>query len=155
MAQKKKKRPVQSAVVNRRASFDYALGDELTAGVVLTGREVRAARSGRVQLKGSFVTVRGNELWLNNASFSLLQTQKGSSETTVDTSPRKLLVSRKQLDALQREKQAGASLVPLRLLTKSHFIKLIIATGKGKKRHDKRQTIKARDQERDTRRLGL
>ena len=69
MAKPRKKQTQSSAIVNRRASFDYQLEDELTVGVVLTGPEVRAARDGRVQLKGSFVTIRNGELWLNNASF--------------------------------------------------------------------------------------
>lgn len=149
MATKKKKQNKPQAIVNRRASFDYALGDELVAGIALTGRETRAARDGRVQLKGSFVTVRNNELWLNNASFSLALNTKGQSETTVDTSPRKLLASRKQIDALAAQKQDGMTIVPLRLLTKGRYIKLVIALGKGKKNYDKRQTIKKRDQERE------
>lgn len=152
-AKKSSKRPKakhnQRAIVNRRASFDYALGDELTTGIVLNGREARAARDGRVQLKGAFVTIRGNELWLNNASFSLKLNTKGEGETTVDTSPRKLLASRKQIDELADRKQQGMSIVPLRLLTMGRYIKLVIALGKGKKLYDKRQTIKKRDQERD------
>lgn len=149
MSQKKKAKKVQSAIVNRRASFDYALGDELTVGIALSGKEVRAARDGRVQLKGSFVTIRNHELWLNNASFSLVLNEKDGQSTTVDTEPRKLLARRKQIDALDKERQAGMSLVPLRLLTKGRFIKLVIAVGKGKKRYDKRETIKRRDQERE------
>ncbi len=150
MAQKKK-RTTPQAIVNRRASFDYALDDELTTGVVLTGRETRAARNSRVQLKGSFVTIRNNELWLNNASFSLELNTKGVNESTVDTSPRKLLASRKQIDELAERKHEGMSIVPLRLLTKGRYIKLVIALGKGKKNYDKRQAIKKRDQERDAR----
>ena len=150
MATKKKKQQKPQAIVNRRASFDYALGDELVAGVVLSGPETRAARDGRVQLKGAYVTVRNNELWLNNASFSLKLNTKGEGETTVDTSPRKLLASRKQIDELTAKKQEGMTIVPLRLLTKSRYIKLVIALGKGKKLYDKRQTIKRRDQDRDT-----
>lgn len=149
MATKKKKPTTQRAIVNRRASFDYALGDELVTGVALTGREVRAARDGRVQLKGSFVTVRNNELWLNNASFSLSLNTKGVGETTVDTSVRKLLASRKQINALADQKHAGMTIVPLKLLTQGRFIKLVIAIGKGKKNYDKRQAIKKRDQDRD------
>lgn len=146
MARKKtpQKKPAQ-AIVNRRASFDYALGDHLTTGIVLTGREVRAARDGRVQLKGSFVTLRAGELWLNNASFSLALNTKGQHETTIDTSPRKLLAHRRQIDELQQQKQAGMSLVPTRLITQGNHIKLVIAVGKGKKLYDKRQAIKARD----------
>ena len=149
MANKKKVAKKPSAIVNRRASFDYALDDELTVGVVLTGREARAARDNRVQLKGAFVTIRNNELWLNNASFSLNLNTKGAHETTVDTSPRKLLASRKQIDELDERKQTGMSIVPLRLLTQGRYINLVIALGKGKKNYDKRQAIKKRDQERD------
>ncbi len=151
MAGKKKVVKKPSAIVNRRASFDYALDDDLTVGVALTGREVRAARDGRVQLKGSFVTIRNNELWLNNASFSLNLNSKGINETTVDTTARKLLAKRKQIDELAERKQAGMSIVPLRLLTQGRYIKLVIALGKGKKNYDKRQAIKKRDQERDIR----
>lgn len=152
MANKKKPRQKPTAILNRRASYDYALGDDLTTGVVLTGREARAARDGRVQLKGSFVTIRNNELWLNNASFSLKLNTKGVNESTVDTSARKLLASRKQIEELAARKQAGMSIVPLRLLTQGRYIKLVIALGKGKKNYDKRQAIKKRDQERDSQR---
>ena len=153
MADKKKKPTKVGAIVNRRASFDYALDDELITGIVLTGREARAARDGRVQLKGSFVTIRNNELWLNNSSFSLVLNSKTDGGTTVDTSVRKLLASRKQIDELAERKQAGMAIVPLRLLTQGNHIKLVIALGKGKKNYDKRNTIKLRDQERDNKRL--
>lgn len=149
MAQKQKKQLKPQAILNRRASFDYALGDELVTGIVLTGLETRAARDGRVQLKGSFVTIRNNELWLNNASFSLKLNTKGVNDATVDTSPRKLLASRKQIDALAAQKKEGLSIVPLSLRTQGRHIKLVIALGKGKKNYDKRQAIKKRDQERD------
>ena len=153
MAQKKKKKVSTGAIVNRRASYDYALDEDLVVGVVLTGREARAARDNRVQLKGSFVTIRNNELWLNNASFSLVLNTKGLSDATVDTSPRKLLAKRKQIDDLAERKQAGMSIVPLRLLTQGRYIKLVIALGKGKKNYDKRQAIKKRDQERDSHKI--
>lgn len=146
---KKKKVGPQKAIVNRRASFDYSLGDELTTGIVLSGVETRAARDGRVQLKGSFVSIRGDELWLNNASFSVKLNTKGEGETSVDSTPRKLLAHRKEIQALADEKQAGMSIVPLRLLTKGRHIKLVIAIGKGKKNYDKRQAIKLRDQQRE------
>lgn len=151
MATKKKKQQKPQAILNRRASFDYALGDELVTGIVLNGREARAARDGRVQLKGSFVTIRNNELWLNNASFSLKLNTKGGTETSVDTTARKLLASRKQIDEFDAHRQAGMSIVPLKLLTQGRYIKLVIALGKGKKNYDKRQAIKKRDQERDNR----
>jgi SsrA-binding protein len=153
MAQKKKPKAPASAILNRRASFDYQLGEELKVGIQLNGKEVRAARDGHVQLKGSFVTIRGNELWLNNASFSLKINEKGQSATpTVDTSARKLLATRKQIDNLSEKRQDGMSIIPIKLLTRGRFIKLVIALGKGKRNYDKRQSIKKRDQERDIRR---
>jgi SsrA-binding protein len=153
MAQKKK--PVNSpkAVLNRRARFDYELGDEIVAGIALTGQEVRSARDGHIQLKGSFVTIKDDELWLNNASFSLRLNEKGKVGTrSIDTSPRKLLASRKQIDGLAAQKKSGMSIVPLKLLTTGRFIKVVIALGKGKKNYDKRETLKRRDQDRDAHR---
>lgn len=149
MAAQKKKTVKARAIVNRRASFDYALGDELVTGIALTGREARAARDGHVQLKGSFVTIRNNELWLNNASFSLALNTKNASDASVDTSPRKLLAKRREIDELADRKHAGMTIVPLKLLTQSRHIKLVIALGKGKKNYDKRQSIKLRDQQRE------
>ncbi len=153
MGQKKKPSSPQKAIVNRRARFDYELGDEIVAGLVLTGPEVRAARDGHIQLKGSFVTIRNDELWLNNASFSLKLNQKGDvNARSIDTEPRKLLASRKQIDTLADKKKSGLTIVPTRLLTTGKYIKVVIALGKGKKNYDKRETLKRRDQERDTQR---
>ena len=150
----KKKKPVKArAILNRRATFDYTLGDELVTGIALTGREARAARDGRVQLKGSFVTIRNDELWINNASFSLVLNTKNETDTSVDTSPRKLLAKRREIDELADRKQSGMTIVPIKLLTQGRHIKLVIALGKGKKNYDKRQSIKLRDQERDAKRL--
>lgn len=148
------KRPQAPSVVNRRARFDYELGEEIVAGLVLTGPEVRAARDGHVQLKGAFVSLKQGELWLNNASFSLRLNVRGQANArTVDTAARKLLASRKQIDQFAAARQQGMTIVPTKLLTSGRFIKLVIALGKGKKRYDKRQAIKRRDQDRETRRL--
>lgn len=153
MAQKKKPIKQPSAVVNRRARFDYELSDELTVGLSLTGPEVRAARDGHIQLKGSFVTIRAGELWLNNASFSLKLNQKGQAGArTIDTEPRKLLAHRKQIDQLAAHKKEGTTIVPTRLLTQGRYVKLVIALGRGKKNYDKRETLKRRDQEREAKR---
>ena len=151
MPQKKKKLVAQpKAVLNRRARFDYELGEEIVTGLVLTGPEVRAARDGHVQLKGTFVTIRNNELWLNNASFSLKLNQRGVvGARTIDTEPRKLLASRKQIDSLMARKKEGMSIIPTKLLTTGRFIKVVVALGKGKKNYDKRETLKRRDQERE------
>jgi SsrA-binding protein len=151
MAKKTSAKP--AAIVNRRASYDYQLDDNITVGIILDGPEVRAARDGHVQLKGAFVTVKGNELWLNNASFSLMLNERNKvGARSIDTRARKLLAHRKQIDDLQARKQSSMSIVPLRLLTQGRHIKLVIALGKGKKNYDKRETLKRRDQERDTNR---
>ncbi len=133
----KKQRVSDSVTVNRRARYDYILGDELTVGMVLSGPEVRLIRDHHVQLKGAFVTIRGSELWLNNLTLG------------ADTAQNiKLLATRKQIAALMREKIAGSTIVPVKLLGGVRHIKLVIAVGKGKKKYDKRETIKKRDIER-------
>lgn len=152
MATKAKSNQLPGGLVNRRARFDYELSDEIVAGVALTGPEVRAARDGHVQLKGSFVTVRDGELWLNNTSFSVKLNEKNVDSRSVDTRPRKLLANRKQIDAFSAAKQQGMTIVPTKLLTTGRYIKVVIALGKGKKRWDKRETIKRRDQDRDAQR---
>lgn len=130
---KKSKTPT-TVTVNRRARFDYQLGDELSCGLVLTGPEVRLIRDHHVQLKGAFVTLRNGELWLNNLTLG------------ADTARTlKLLATKKQLQTLARAKQDGLQLVPVRLLAGGRYIKLVIATGKSKKKYDKRETIKQRD----------
>lgn len=130
----KKSKTPDSITVNRRARFDYQLGDELSCGMVLSGAEVRLIRDHHVQLKGSFVTLRGDELWLNNLTLG------ADTERNI-----KLLATRKQINQLARAKQDGFQLVPVRLLAGGRYIKLVVATGKSKKKYDKRETIKKRD----------
>lgn len=132
----KKKTPA-SVTVNRRARFDYNLGEELTCGMLLSGPEVRLIRDHHVQLKGSFVTLKNDELWLNNLTLG------ADTERNI-----KLLVTKRQLLDLTRARQDGYQLVPTKLLAGGRYIKLVIATGKGKKKYDKRETIKKRDLER-------
>lgn len=133
------KRPKTPAttVVNRRARFDYQLGEELSCGMLLSGPEVRLIRDHHAQLKGTFVTLRNNELWLNNLTLG--------ADTIRNI---KLLATKKQISSLARARQDGFQLVPVRLLSGGRYIKLVIATGKGKKKYDKRETIKRRDIER-------
>ena len=137
----KKKKSNNNVTVNRRARFDYALEDELICGMSLSGPEVRSIRDHHVQLKGSFVTIRRGELWLNNLTLG--------AETARNI---RLLATKKQILALERAKQDGTSIVPLKLLAGGRYIKLVIATGKGKKKYDKRKTIKNRDLDREERR---
>lgn len=130
----KKGKTQDSITVNRRARYDYALGEELSCGMSLSGPEVRQIRDHHVQLKGSFVTLKDGELWLNNLTLG------------ADTARNiKLLVTKRQLRGLARARQDGYALVPVRLLGGSRHIKLVIATAKGKKKYDKRETIKKRD----------
>ena len=133
---KKRKTPA-TVTVNRRARYDYTLGDELVVGLSLNGDEVRSIRDHHVQLKGSFVTIRNGELWLNNLTLG------------ADTARNiKLLATKRQIANLEREKVAGSTIVPVKLLAGGRYIKLVIAVGKGKKKYDKRETIKKRDIER-------
>lgn len=145
----KKKTPSSKSIVNRSARFDYTLGEEFVVGLSLSGPEVRAARLGHVQIKGAYATIRANELWLIGASFSLAP--QGKNERTVDDRTRRLLARRSQIDGLADAKKQGFTIVPTKLLTDGRYIKLVIALGKGKKRWDKRETIKQRDLERESR----
>lgn len=130
----KKSKTPPTTTINRHARFDYHLGEELSCGMLLSGPEVRLIRDHHVQLKGSFVTIRNQELWLNNLTLG------ADTERNI-----KLLVTKKQLTTLARAKQEGLQLVPTKLLAGGKYIKLVIATGKGKKKYDKRETIKNRD----------
>lgn len=150
MAKKKSpaKKRTGTPIVNRRARFDYELGDDLVVGLSLTGPETRAARDGHIQLKGAFVTIKNDELYLNNASFSIKLNQKGDANArSIDTAPRKLLAKRKEIQTLAERKKQGMTIVPTKLLTGGRYIKLVIALGKGKKLYDKRETLKRRQQE--------
>ncbi|MBQ6321027.1 SsrA-binding protein [Candidatus Saccharibacteria bacterium] len=130
---KKAKKPA-TVTVNRRAHFDYALGEELICGVALSGPQVRLIRDHHVQLKGSFVTIRNGELWLNNLTLG------------AETAPNiRLLATRRQIADLQKAKVSGSTIVPTKLLAGGRHIKLVIALGRGKKKYDKRETIKRRD----------
>ena len=133
------KKKVQSSVtINRRATFDYFLSDNIEVGMVLNGQQVRSIRDHHVQLKGSFVTVKDHELWLNNLTLG--------AETTANI---KLLATRKQIASLEAAKIAGSTIVPTKLFGSKRFIKLSIAIGKGKKKYDKRHSIKNRDLDRE------
>jgi SsrA-binding protein len=136
---------------NRRATFDYAISEKLIAGLVLSGAEVKSAKLGHVSLKGSFVSIKDGEAWLNNAHFTpynLAGNRSGLDPTRL----RKLLVHRKQLNELIAAKQRGLQLVPLALLEERSLVKLEVGIGQGKKRYDKRETIKRRTQELEARR---
>ena len=133
-------------IQNRRARFDYELGDNFTCGLALNGRETKALRLGRGQLQGAYVTIKDGELWLINAQIH--GTNGIAIEESDKTRARKLLAKKREIDALIAAKQQGKTIVPTEILTKTRFIKLRIAIGRGKKAYDKRETIKKRDIER-------
>ena len=143
-----KKKPQQAKVIsNRRARHDYDLGDGLIVGLELNGREVKSLRMGHGQLRGAYITVKDNELWLLNATINGTNGIPLSESEQIRT--RKLLARRKQIDDLIAEKQQGKSIIPTEILTQGRYIKLRLAVGRGKKLYDKRQTLKKRAETRD------
>jgi SsrA-binding protein len=147
----KKKSSQPTKIVNRRAKFDYELGDSLVVGLELTGAEAKALRLGHGQLRGAYVTVKDDELWLLNAQITGSRGIDISEEATIRS--RKLLAKRKEIDQLIGAKNQGRTIVPMELLTSGRYVKLRIAAGLGKKRYDKRETLKRRQQERDINRV--
>lgn len=147
---KAKKPATEKAIRNKRAKFDYELGDSYVVGIVLNGRETKSLRLGHAQLQSAYVTVKDNELYLINASIH------GTTGIPIDdsdvTKTRKLLAKRKEIDAMIAAKKQGKTIVPLDILIKGKFIKLRIALGTGKREYDKRKTLKARDASRDIKR---
>jgi len=142
-----KKKPNQAKLItNRRARFDYELGDSLVVGLALSGAETKSLRMGHGQLRGAYVTVKEGELWLINATIN--GTSGIPIEESDQTRARKLLAKKREIAALIEAKQQGRTIVPLEMLTQGRYIKLRIAIGKGKKRYDKRETIKKREESR-------
>jgi len=136
-------------VENKKARFDFELIDTLEAGMDLRGFEVKALRQKKGSLKGSHVIIRGNEAFL--VGFDLPPYQpKNTPEGYEQNRNRKLLLSKKEIGYLQgKEKEKGFAVVPVSIILKNNKIKLNIAVGKGKKKHDKREVIKDRDAKRD------
>lgn len=143
---KKKSNQGRKMIVNRRARFDYTIGDTYIVGLVLSGRETKALRLGQGQLTGSYVTIKDNQLLLINALIS------GTSGIPIDeqdkTRSRRLLAKRREINHLIQAKVQGRTIIPLELLTQGRYIKLKIAIAQGKKNYDKRQTLKARSEQR-------
>lgn len=143
----KKTQPKTKQITNRRARHDYELGDSLVVGIQLLGTETKALRMGHGQLRGSYVTIKDNELLLINATISPSNAIPISESD--QTRARKLLAKRREIDKLIEAKQQGQTIVPLEMLTGGRFIKLRISVGRGKKLYDKRQTLKKRDETRN------
>jgi len=150
---KKKKTDSNTIANNRKATYDYFIEEQFEAGLVLEGWEVKSLRDGRVQLKESYVTVEKGEIFLIGAHISPLQ-QASSHINPNPTRSRKLLLNRREINkligAVDRD---GYTLAPLSMYWSKGRAKLKIALAKGKKQHDKRQTIKEREWKRDKERL--
>lgn len=137
---------------NRKAHYEYEILETHEAGFELLGFEVKAIRAGRATLAGAFVVPRGNELWLTNASIAPYQAANTPRNYNPER-PRRLLLRREEIASLIGKSRAQhLTLIPLRLYTKNSRIKLQIGVAKRKKKYDKRETIKRRDAERETRR---
>ena len=129
---------------NRSAGHDYYLSDRYEAGLVLTGTEVKAAKTGKIQLKESYAEVVEGEAWLMNAHIS--EYSHGNQMNHVPVRKRKLLLHRSEIEKLRVEiREKGLTIVPTKLYLKGGKIKVEIAVGKGKKFHDKREAVKARE----------
>ena len=135
---------------NRQARHNYFLIDFFEAGMVLTGTEVKAAKDGKVQLKEAYGQVIGNEAWLVNANIS--QYSHGNRENHPPVRNRKLLLHRREIDKLQSlTREKGLALIPTKVYLKNGRIKVELASAKGKKTWDKRETERARTAEADAR----
>jgi len=136
---------------NRRARFDYEILEKYEAGIELLGMEVKSVRSGRMLLEGSFVIVRGGEAYLMNANIPPYQ-PNNAPENYDPLRNRKLLLTKKEMEELAKSEKTNLTTVPLRLYNKGRKIKIEIALVKGKKKHDKRESIKKRETDREIRR---
>jgi SsrA-binding protein len=128
---------------NRQAGYNFFLLDRYEAGMALTGTEVKAAKSGKVQLRDAYAIVENNEAWLHNAHIA--EYSHGNRENHSPTRVRKLLLHRREIDRMLAEtRERGLSLIPTRLYLKNGRIKCEIAVAKGKKFHDKRESERAK-----------
>jgi len=135
---------------NRQAGHNYFLMDRFEAGIVLTGTEVKSAKSGRIQLRESYATIDKNEAWLVNAHIS--EYSHGNRENHSPVRSRKLLLHRREIDKLLgKTREKGLSLIPTKIYLKGGRIKCELALARGKKMHDKREAERARTAENEAR----
>lgn len=138
--------------INRQAEYEYSILETYEAGLALKGFEVKAVRNGRLNLRGAFAVPHGMEIYLTNASIPPYQ--PGNTPEGYDPErSRKLLLHKKEISTLiGKISQTGLTLIPLRAYSKNHRIKVLLGVAKKKKTKDKRETIRARDAEREVRR---
>lgn len=143
----------QVNIKNRKAHFNYEIGDTFTAGLVLTGTEIKSIRNGKASITDSYCVVDNGEVWVKGMHIS--EYFYGSYNNHVARRDRKLLLSKKEIIKIEKESSdAGFTIVPLRIfINEKGFAKLVIGIGKGKKSYDKRQTIKEREDKRNIDRM--
>ncbi|OGG73388.1 SsrA-binding protein [Candidatus Kaiserbacteria bacterium RIFCSPLOWO2_01_FULL_54_20] len=135
-------------VENQRARFDYSILEEMEAGLELLGSEVKSLRAGRGSLKGARVVARGGEAYLVGASIPAWQIANAPKSYDPERT-RRLLLSRKEIaHVASAEGEKGLTIVPLRVYNRGTKLKLAIAIARGKKKEDKRQSIRAREEKR-------
>ncbi len=141
-----------SHITNRKANFNYEIKDKYSSGIELFGFEVKSLRKGQGSLDGSYITVRGGEAYLVGAFIPPFQEKNAP----LDFDPRrnrKLILTQKEIRELEKiEKTKGLTIVPISVYNKGRFLKLDLGIGSGKKKFDKRESIKKHNVERETRR---
>jgi len=136
---------------NKRARFDYEILDVLEVGIILTGQEVKSAKTGHAKLQGAFIHIRNNEVWLKNA-FIAPYTHAGHIESYDPYQNRKLLVHKREIARLTKKMEVEhLTIVPISLYTKAGKIKLEIGLARGKKQYEKRAAVKKREVDREMR----
>lgn len=141
-----------SLIQNRKAYFNYEILEKMEAGIELLGLEVKSLKLGQGSLEGSHIVVRGNEAFVTNMTIPPYQPANTPADYE-STRSRKLLITKKEMNKLSDiESQKGLTIVPLSVYNKGKKLKLEIAIVRGKKKYDKRETIKKRDTEREIRR---
>lgn len=143
----------QINIQNRKARFNYEIGDTYTAGMVLTGTEIKSIREGRANLSDSYCVVDHGEVWVKGLHIS--EYFYGSYNNHVARRDRKLLLSRKEISKIEKQSaDAGFTIVPLRIfINEKGYAKIVIGIGKGKKAYDKRQSLKEREDRREMDRM--
>jgi len=136
--------------LNKRAGFDYEFLDTFEAGLVLAGAEVKSVRLGHMQLVGSFLHIRGSELWLKNAYIAPYE--PAGEKQSLPNRDRKVLVRRQEINRLiGKTQQEGLTLVPISVYLQRNLVKLKFALARGKKKYEKREQIKRREAAREDR----
>ena len=137
-------------IVNKKAYFNYFIDNEIEAGIVLKGTEIKSVRKGSVNLTDSYVRINKNEAYIINMFID--KYDEGNIFNHEPTRERKLLLHKKEIKRLlELTSRDGYTLVPVKLYIKNDKAKISIGIAKGKKLYDKRETIKKRDLERDNR----